>query len=274
MSTKNNSLPGNEPSYVDEPRATPPDAVTDSAFDLFPKLPLELRLLVWSHSLPTDRIVEIVFSTDRQSAEWHLSSEPEPKLKACCDPIPHLFACRESRFLGLKKYTLRRSPGFKNPFYLDSDSDIFMIPSFEMVDEIWGTRSDGLGHIQLRGCFRVLAIDSLHRERRSSSWRPYLHSEEYVQNDTFYDALVSVHILVDGLKNLRKLIILPPKTHFSWQRAAMLGKQLKEDMENQQYWLDLPSDRRLENSSRTLPEIVVPDNSGSFSPVNGGRIYQ
>jgi len=143
-----------------------------------------------------------------------------------------------------------------------------------MVDEIWGTRSDGLGHIQLRGCFRVLAIDSLHRERRSSSWRPYLHSEEYVQNDTFYDALVSVHILVDGLKNLRKLIILPPKTHFSWQRAAMLGKQLKEDMENQQYWLDLPSDRRLENSSRTLPEIVVPDNSGSFSPVNGGRIYQ
>ncbi|PVH89522.1 hypothetical protein DL98DRAFT_507825 [Cadophora sp. DSE1049] len=81
-------------------------------FPLFPKLPPEPRLMVWRHSLPASRIVEVLYNADSGIC-W-----------SRCLPPAALRATQESRNVALRYYKLyfatASSPGI---VYFDMDVD-------------------------------------------------------------------------------------------------------------------------------------------------------
>ena len=97
---------------------------TFSAFKLFPKLPLELRLMVWKLSLPEGRVIK--FSTIRAlSANKHLIVDQ--KL-----PTPLLHVNQESRLEALQAYELFAGRWRGDPIYVNFKKDTL---KFRLVDQ-------------------------------------------------------------------------------------------------------------------------------------------
>jgi 2EXR family len=65
-----------------------------SEFTLFPKLPLEMRLMIWKHSLPGPRLMEVFYEDTTGVCK-----------STCSLPIP-LHANREARDVALESYEL------------------------------------------------------------------------------------------------------------------------------------------------------------------------
>jgi hypothetical protein len=109
----------------DESRPT----ITDKIFTFFPKLPTELRLIVWEMALPGERILEsrFYYNPDKTLCWCLLPSERSPAT---------LFACRESRTIGLKYYQPLTEEGIAKPWvqYFDPKFDtLFSTNSFGEV---------------------------------------------------------------------------------------------------------------------------------------------
>ncbi|KAL5322323.1 hypothetical protein ACEPPN_010296 [Leptodophora sp. 'Broadleaf-Isolate-01'] len=75
---------------------TPPET-SPSTFPKFPKLPDELRQMIWEFALPEARILEIDWSDYMD--DWYCPAESAGK------PCAHLFICVESRQVYLKKWS-------------------------------------------------------------------------------------------------------------------------------------------------------------------------
>jgi hypothetical protein len=105
----------------------------DEAFQLFPKLPLELRLKIWRHTFPHERVICAVYTL------WH-----QLKNGSGVDLIPvALQICRESRMEALKVYQMSSAHVRQNKrlvgenihqwkhIYMDPTVDIIYFPNDE-----------------------------------------------------------------------------------------------------------------------------------------------
>jgi hypothetical protein len=79
-----------------------PEAAT--TFELFPRLPPELRLLAWSFAIPKQRVVEICHHN--LPFQWNDYLDPLSPLMARGNSIPLLSVCQESHTFVLKSYNL------------------------------------------------------------------------------------------------------------------------------------------------------------------------
>jgi hypothetical protein len=115
-----NMLASNSPAI--QHRTFWPSLDTDwREFTKFPKLPPELRLRIWSHSLPDPRIVTIE----------RILTRPKDYRVSCQNRVPGtLLVNRESREVALKRYSLRFMT-FENvygpPVYFDFSRDVICL---------------------------------------------------------------------------------------------------------------------------------------------------
>ncbi|PVH84878.1 hypothetical protein DL98DRAFT_528291 [Cadophora sp. DSE1049] len=85
-------------------------------FALFPKLPLELRHMVWKYALPGPRTIEIFYKDHlRPLHADSVASLQRPKIS---DPVI-LFANKESREVALSAYELAFHYRTSSPLYFD-----------------------------------------------------------------------------------------------------------------------------------------------------------
>lgn len=73
-----------------------------TAFIVFPKLPIELRTIIWTLSLPGSRVIEI------NRARQDDNTAPEYRLPAIIPAVLHV--CKESRMVAQKHYSLSFGP--------------------------------------------------------------------------------------------------------------------------------------------------------------------
>jgi hypothetical protein len=121
----------------------------EDKFTLFPELPVELRLKIWSLALPVSRVITIV--SDYSSApEFFDPDHPDRtryKARACAKPVPALLHCNsESRAVALKTYRLSfRSNLQKKPIYYDFRRDSLCMINVHVLQSFmrfWGKDSD------------------------------------------------------------------------------------------------------------------------------------
>lgn len=91
------TLSPNLPTHLNGSTSPAVPVTTDRTFTLFPKLPIELRLIVWEMALPGPRILKSSLTrTTSGDTCWDLRpSEKSPAL---------LFTCQESRAVAEKSY--------------------------------------------------------------------------------------------------------------------------------------------------------------------------
>jgi hypothetical protein len=121
-------------------------------FTKFPKLPPELRLRIWSHSLPDPRIVTIEQSLTR-AKDYRIS---------CQNRVPGtLLVNRESREVALKRYSLRFTT-FENvygpPVYFDFNRDVICL---KRCDRDWWNNFNDEFNEDLSLVTRIM-IENLH----------------------------------------------------------------------------------------------------------------
>jgi hypothetical protein len=142
-----------------------------TTFHLFPKLPMELRLLIWEFTWPPPWIIEAINYEDRNAEEFRelailriwgsllkclsrtsLTRKDEP-LEDYQHPIA-LWVCNESRQHTLRRYTALQHAEFKaGSFYFSPDYDILWFspgftPGYGNIDEIEDYYGDQIHHIK------------------------------------------------------------------------------------------------------------------------------
>lgn len=102
-------------------------------FTYFPKLPVELRLQIWKHTLPGPRVIDV--NVDYVSP-FHPKNHEKDFIQLNCSPPVVLHICQESREVALNMYTLRlNTTSAPSPAPLDPETDnISLRWSFEDVD--------------------------------------------------------------------------------------------------------------------------------------------
>lgn len=116
-------------SKLSKPVITPVDAPGPlTTFPLFRKLPLEIRRMIWKHSLPGERFLE--FASDFEPGDLPISF-----LYCKNKEIPHMSACHESRAVALEEYVAFR-PNVTGcpPMYVSPKLDIFCFAGRCMED--------------------------------------------------------------------------------------------------------------------------------------------
>ncbi|KAK4443139.1 hypothetical protein QBC34DRAFT_417618 [Podospora aff. communis PSN243] len=104
---------------------TPVQTDTARQFTVFPRLPTEVRLIIWSHACRTERIIPLL------PGKGHLFPIVHPSL--AIPPVLH--ACSESRAVALKHYDL----SFHRHIYINHECDQLMLHIFfpyKIID--WG----------------------------------------------------------------------------------------------------------------------------------------
>ena len=128
-------------------------------FDKFPKLPAELRLMIWREALPGPRLVNVIF----EFKDNYTRFGTRPLYCKSCTPHPAmLHVCRESREEALKKYSLCFAMfSGQGKIYFDMNVDNFLITCDDLMDlltslnVIGGLRMpsfQGLRHLTLLLC--------------------------------------------------------------------------------------------------------------------------
>ncbi|KAH8848297.1 hypothetical protein MCOR27_011781, partial [Pyricularia oryzae] len=119
-----------------EPTAASRDAGMPSQFVNFPKLPPELRTMVWEYSLPEGRVYEVLDAphakakTPAQEGLMFANVHPEP-------PPALAAACRESRYIALHRYkplTLGKTTKF-----VDLSRDMLLLEPYLLVKRLHRT---------------------------------------------------------------------------------------------------------------------------------------
>lgn len=103
-------------------------------FTLFPKLPAEIRLMIWKAALPGPRLVDVNFQFE--DSEFAFGSN----LASCASPTPPptlLSVCHESRTEALKHYSLCFAVGSEEVgVFCDLKIDTLFISCCYPVDDI------------------------------------------------------------------------------------------------------------------------------------------
>ncbi|KAL2074935.1 hypothetical protein VTL71DRAFT_8715 [Oculimacula yallundae] len=97
----------------------------DLPFTLFPKLPLELRLMIWECALPAPRIIALVASEllpTNSTKRYNAVKKPSPS-----NPVL-LFVSYESRTVVLSTYRLVFRNLLHTPLYFDFSKDMLFFP--------------------------------------------------------------------------------------------------------------------------------------------------
>lgn len=93
-------------------------------FEVFPKLPAELRLKIWKEAMPGPRVMEVCYTADRESFQGeridyenhggmtaqyadHMQNDANYKFGTHCPPPTLLAVCQESRAETLTVYSAR-----------------------------------------------------------------------------------------------------------------------------------------------------------------------
>lgn len=121
-------------------------------FTLFPKLPPELRVMIWRFALPSPRLLTF---------EVRIGLNNTRSLHTAHDfkPFPVLQASSESRWVALKAFDLINLPTLRYPFYYAPTRDIINFAHtrhYFDIDLNWLTSN--FGPALTRGNFPVLAI--------------------------------------------------------------------------------------------------------------------
>jgi hypothetical protein len=173
-------------------------------FTLFPKLPTELRLVIWEMVLPGPRILESTFYFDlRKQLCWSLlPSENSPAT---------LFTCRESREIGLKHYQPLTEEGMARPLvqYFHPANDTLFSTSiscdergFECPD------SDTLADPLTLVATRIPKVSKL---------AVYV----FYQPDDYQSSLTDTNLLAD-FRSLQELIIVPPRPAWDIDNSSVI----------------------------------------------------
>ncbi|PMD46701.1 hypothetical protein L207DRAFT_507599 [Hyaloscypha variabilis F] len=168
-----------------------------STFTVFPKLPLELRRMIWSFALSKPRILCM-------RTFGHETWVRAPRR------ITLMSVNRESRSISMERHNLIRMPppidylATSDPFYFSPVNDVCIMTARSLIKG-WSATSNQT-HMALRDSVRVLAVGSLDRY---SSLRaaPFLRFMHVVPPSTICEAKK----LFGGLatfRSLEKLILL------------------------------------------------------------------
>lgn len=145
-----------------EYKSTVDDSLNTTTFTDFPKLPLELKLYIFTISMMEARFVRVNFDTSADFAD--MTVEDEYEFKAFCQvktfPPIQLSICKTSRELALKKYTRICVRWFITPFYFDREVDILHFES-NLVGLISECNSPGgymfglrIKHVSIDPCYK------------------------------------------------------------------------------------------------------------------------
>ncbi|KAG4434830.1 hypothetical protein IFR05_009701 [Cadophora sp. M221] len=164
----------------------------EKKFALFPKLPLELRTMIWKQALPGPRVIAITNSTVHpQTFAETLKPQPDrPKSNAVLPTLLHVNS--ESREITLKIYKLAFEHQLLKPIYIDSchdtlffdDCEILKAVSFPNEDNAF--MSDAASGLASPGClllFNNVETIAIATDDRSS--KVQISSERY--NKVFCD---------------------------------------------------------------------------------------
>ncbi|PMD42164.1 hypothetical protein L207DRAFT_580838 [Hyaloscypha variabilis F] len=113
--------------------------LTDRQFKFFPKLPPEIRLMVWRHALPKPRTITITSTdfTTRGERGWPVRNN---RVSHNAQNVPCiLHACPESRRLALKTYQLAFGRQLRQqPIYFNFQTDILLLADESAVKSFFG----------------------------------------------------------------------------------------------------------------------------------------
>ena len=126
----------NQRSCQEQPQQQPLPVNMPHEFTYFPKLPPEIRTMVWEYSLPESRVYEVLdapksrLKTPAQQGLMFANVNPEP-------PPALAAVCRESRYFVLHQYkplTLGRTTK-----YVDLSRDILLLEPYLLVKRLYRT---------------------------------------------------------------------------------------------------------------------------------------
>jgi hypothetical protein len=190
-----------------------PPTSSGESFYLFPKLPTELRLIIWSLALPKGRVVSI--------------KDTASSLVATYDPVTLLHVNQEARELALKSYHLHWFPGFENMFYLSPKHDILHIMSLEAMQEFCAKDVGPWSWVQ--DCTRTLAIDPT-VEGFFERWFDWVRHD---RGDGVYVYTIPGRFMraFERFEGLKKLLILHPEVPTEdtpFELTECLGRQIRD----------------------------------------------
>ncbi|KAH7409473.1 hypothetical protein BKA64DRAFT_665024 [Cadophora sp. MPI-SDFR-AT-0126] len=105
------------------PLTEPIVAIEEPTFKLFPKLALELRLMIWERSIPGARLISIRGSSVSQDDTYAAPRRAEVASSEVMPLKGMLQACQNSRRTIQKTYTLALHHRLSAPIYIDFDRD-------------------------------------------------------------------------------------------------------------------------------------------------------
>jgi hypothetical protein len=198
--------------FLPEEPQLPPKPARES-FKLFPKLPTELKLIIWSLALPKGRVVSI--------------KDTASSLIATYDPVTLLHVNREARELALKSYHLHWFPGFENMFYLSPAHDILHIMSLEAMQEFCAKDIGPWSWVQ--NCTRTLAIDPT-VEGFFERWFDWVRHD---RGDGVYVYTIPSRFMraFERFEGLKELLILHPEVPTEdtpFELTECLGRQIRD----------------------------------------------
>jgi len=102
-------------------------ALYESTFQYFPKLPTELQLAIWKYATTRSRVIRIY--NELIVDIYGNGDKIETKNGiACKNPIPDLLhACHQSRNIGMEVYQLVPRGYCEYPFYINPKRDVFLM---------------------------------------------------------------------------------------------------------------------------------------------------
>ncbi|OAA53395.1 hypothetical protein ISF_08748 [Cordyceps fumosorosea ARSEF 2679] len=173
-----------------------------ATFSLFPKLPAELRLRIWKHSLPGTRIVPVHCGADELVVD---SSVGLVAAIGCTTTIPNptnLNICTESRAEAIKSY--RRCFGF-----VGQPGHIYFDPSRDVL--YFGPRQGCMAaHAQFRTCMALCDSSELAAVRRIAiSDALFWIGDAYRSTAAASLTIDVLRIVSQCLPNLQELVFVP-----------------------------------------------------------------
>jgi hypothetical protein len=123
-------------------------AASITKFELFPKLPPEMRLEIWSYVHPGPRIVELRWKQLKRTKKWGYACNKSPPLL--------LHICQETRKEALKSYTFQlKSDRQRYPIFIDPLRDLLYVNGTSQVSpKLFRVR-----HLAVEGCVGLSSLE-------------------------------------------------------------------------------------------------------------------
>ncbi|CZT05479.1 uncharacterized protein RAG0_11548 [Rhynchosporium agropyri] len=201
-------------------------------FAFFPKLPAELRLMIWELALPGERIVRIQEFVESSPHDRILQAYQCIGSKARVPTLLHV--CHESRTLALKHYTIILKNRLLKPTYFNPDLDTLLFAS-------------------LSDLFKFAQPDDLYQSHVVIGWSKSIPFNIWNQFTPWEEIERSVTLdVIAGFKNLDTLLV--EDIYFEQIGVAAPAPPFADQMfktKLMRRW----EERR--NSARPFPEIKI-----------------